>query len=387
LNFLRGSAGLMCFDLVRTPATGIPGQICGDCHLANFGEFGTAERNVIFDVNDFDETAPGPWEWDIKRLAASFAVAGRSRHFPDRVCREAATAVASSYRERMHEFSSLSPMECWYSRIDASELGKIIGVPPEQNLESVEGVLERQRKLQARYLYKKTDEVGGARRIREDPPLVVRPRDFSAFADGIRKFFAQYRGTLALDRKALFDRYELVDVAQKVVGIGSVGTRCAIALFLADDHEPLFLQVKEARASVVGTQFSKTPFEYQGRRVVEGQRLMQAAGDPFLGWARIEGTEMDFYIRQLRDLKNSLDVDSIERTQLLSYARLCGWALARAHSKASSPSMIAGYIGKGSVFDAAIARFSMACADRVEADFQVLARAAATGRIAAETDL
>lgn len=167
------------------------------------------------------------------------------------------------------------------------------------------------------------------------------------------------RGTLAPDRKTLFDRYELVDVAQKVVGIGSVGTRCAIAFFLADDHGPLFLQLKEARASVVGGQFRNTPFEYHGRRVVEGQRLMQAAGDLFLGWARIEGTEMDFYTRQLRDLKNPLDVDYIERTHLLSYARLCGWALARAHSKASNPSMIAGYIGQGTVFDAAITRFSM----------------------------
>jgi uncharacterized protein (DUF2252 family) len=380
--FLRGSASIMAYDLSKTAISGIRTQIGGDCHLMNFGEFGTPERNLVFDINDFDETLPGPWEWDIKRLAASVMVAGRYRNFSEGNSKKAVLAAVSFYRNKMAEFAGMSPLRCWYSRINAEDLANLSDDPLVKQRLRTEA--EQARLQTGESVLKKTAEVvDGKWRMKDNPPLVFHPHHIPHFDELMRIFFRQYRLSLPDDRRALFDRYTLRDVVMKVVGVGSVGTRCSVALFMESDKAPLFLQFKEARASVLEPYVGKSIYQYHGRRVVEGQRLMQSSSDIFLGWARHEETGIDYYVRQLRDMKNSVDIETITYPALLDYAGYCGWALARAHAKAGDPVAISGYLGKSTVFDNAMVEFAVRYADQTEKDYAVMKKAIASGRLEA----
>ena len=380
--FLRGAANIMAFDLAESPVTGVKVQAGGDSHLMNFGEFGTPERNLIFDINDFDETLSGPWEWDIKRLAASVMVAGRYRNFPERNCLEAVYSCVASYREKMTEYARMSPLDRWYARIDAQALVNL-GRTTEIRKKQAEEAARTRAQTAEHMLAKSTEIINNKHRIKDSPPLIYHPKNDLGFEDEMRHFFHQYRHTLAGDKKSLIDQFELVDVVMKVVGVGSVGTRCAIALFMAHGHEPLFLQFKEARASVLEPYHGKSQFVCHGQRVVEGQKLMQSSSDIFLGWARSSETGVDYYIRQLKDMKSSINIDSIQLTEFIDYAGFCGWALARAHAKSGNPAAISGYLGKSNVFDLALGEFSQAYADQTEADFETLKKAIQNGKIMA----
>jgi uncharacterized protein (DUF2252 family) len=387
--FLRGSAIVMAADLAGTPTTGIRVQACGDAHLANFGIFATPERNVVFDITDFDETHPGPWEWDVKRLAASFEVAGRHRNFGRARRRLAVLAMAESYKLRMREFAAMRTLDVWYARIDAQvvldamkERDKDAHRKMEKNL----GKATARDHLQAQS--KLTEVVRGKRRFIETPPLLERVT-FSGDREFVRKALSDYATTLQEDRRELLSRFSLLDIARKVVGVGSVGTRCFIVLMQGrHDDDPLLLQVKEATASVLEPHLEKSRFENHGQRVVEGQRLTQAASDIFLGWIRGRGEEhRDFYWRQLRDVKGSADLETIEPGGLLFYGQFCGHVLARAHARSGEAAMIAGYTGTGEAFTQAIADFAEAYADQTERDHEALTQAARAGRIKAKAGL
>ncbi|MET3134375.1 uncharacterized protein (DUF2252 family) [Oxalobacteraceae bacterium GrIS 1.11] len=372
--FLRGAASVMAFDLAGTPVSGLLVQASGDCHLMNFGQFGTPERNLIFDLNDFDETLAGPWEWDIKRLAASVMVAARGRHFPESACLELVHATVASYRNRMAQLARMSPLQRWYARIDAQDLSGLPRASRRQRVGQDDG----------RQLDKLSTIVDGRRRIRDNPPLLYHPPRKRGFDAEMRAFFQHYRRTLPDERKVLLDQYELVDVAMKVVGVGSVGTRCAIALFMANGHDPLFLQFKEARPSVLEAYHGRSPYPHPGQRIVEGQRLMQSASDIFLGWARDPDSGIDYYIRQLRDMKSAIALDGIALPELRDYTGFCAWALARAHAKSGDPAAISGYLGTSDAFDLALGNFARAYADQTEADYASLKQAVASGRLAAQ---
>jgi uncharacterized protein (DUF2252 family) len=376
--FLRGAAAIMASDLAGTPASGVRVQACGDAHLMNFGGFATPERHVIFDVNDFDETLPAPWEWDVKRLAASVTVAARHLELAKPRCAEATRAAVAAYRDGIALYAPMGALERWYQRIDATEVAEL-------------HLAARRREADApphpvtEHLFPKfVEAIGGARRLKEAPPLIFHPRKGDRTIDHIRQFVRQYRKTLPADRRALLERYELVDVVIKVVGVGSVGLRCLVALLMARDDDALFLQFKEARASVLEPYAGRSRYRNHGERVVEGQRLMQSASDIFLGWSRISDLRADFYVRQLRDRKTTADVDLMGFRQLVDYVRHCGRALARAHAKAGDASAISGYVGSGEAFDDAAVRFAAAYADQTEADFATLERAAKAGRIPVE---
>jgi uncharacterized protein (DUF2252 family) len=378
-SFLRGAAEIMAFDLARTPISGIAVQACGDAHLMNFGGFATPERHLVFDVNDFDETLRAPWEWDLKRLAASVVVAGRYLGFSKRRNAEAAKAAVAGYREHMALYAPMHPLELWYQRIDATQVAELhfdsLGknpsdAPPHPVTEHL--------------LPKVTELVGRKRQIRQGPPLIFRPRKGDRTIDHVKRLLALYRATLPDDRRALLDRFALADVAIKVVGVGSVGTRCAVALLMAGDNDALFLQLKEARASVLEKHAGRSLYANHGERVVEGQRLMQAASDIFLGWTRDPALRVDFYVRQLRDCKTAANIDTMDYPHLVDYAAHCGAALARAHAKAGDAAAISGYIGSSGALDTAMARFADAYADQSEADFEALRAAAEAGRIAVE---
>ena len=377
--FLRGSAAIMAFDLAGTPVSGINVQACGDAHLMNFGGFATPERHLVFDVNDFDETLVAPWEWDLKRLAASITVAGRHLGFSKARNAEATMAAAAAYRGHMALYAPMHALELWYQRIDAAQVAELhFGTRDKSTAEAPPHPVTE-------HLFPKmTEAVGTMRKIREELPLVFRPRKGDETVTNVRGLLADYRATLPEDRRVLLDRFELVDVAIKVVGVGSVGTRCAIALLMGGDEDSLFLQLKEARTSVLEPFAGRSRYANHGERVVEGQRLMQAASDMFLGWSHARSQGVDFYVRQLRDCKTAANVDTMDYPHLLDYAHHCGAALARAHAKAGDPAVISGYAGKGAALDTALARFAAAYADRTEADFEVLQRASESGRIVAE---
>ena len=382
--FLRGSAIVMAEDLSHSPSTGLTVQACGDAHLANLGVFATPERNFVFDLNDFDETLPGPWEWDIKRLAASFVVAGRHRAFTDAQNRLAVLNMVRAYGLRMREFAAMRQLDVWYSRIDVTT---ILEALKGQQRKRTEKNLEKARMhdhLQAQA--KLTEVVDGVRRIKHGPPLVVSMRD-SALGDPefIRKTFEDYRRSLDDDHRFLLSRFRFIDVALKVVGVGSVGTRCFIVLLQGHgDDDPLFLQVKEATSSVLERHHRKSGYKNHGQRVVEGQRLTQAASDIFLGWIRGRGEEhRDFYWRQLRDMKGSADLETILPAGFALYAELCGAGLARAHARSGDAAAITGYVGTGNTFPNAIAAFAEAYADQTERDHALLAEAVRSGRLEA----
>ncbi len=374
-TFLRGAAVVMASDLARTPASGFRVQACGDAHLMNFGGFATPERHLVFDVNDFDETLPAPWEWDVKRLAASVMVAGRHLTFSGSRCGDATLAVVRAYREAMARYADLGTLEMWYQRIDASAVAELA-------LDAAKGAAEAPRHPVMGHVFPKlTEVVGGRRLIRDEPPLVYHPVKKDRIVEHLRGFMAWYRSTLSDDHKALLDRYRFVDFALKVVGVGSVGTRCAVALFMAGADDPLFLQIKEAGPSVLEPHAGRSRYRNHGQRVVEGQRLMQSASDVFLGWSRIRGLGRDCYVRQLRDCKTAASIDDMRYGPFVDYVRHCGEALARAHAKAGNAGVISGYLGKGDKFDQALLRFSRGYADQTERDFDALAKAAKAGRI------
>jgi len=382
--FLRGAAIVMAADLATTPTTGLQVQACGDCHLSNFGGYGTPERNLVFDVNDFDETLPAPWEWDVKRLVASMVVAGRAIKASDRHNEMFAQATMRAYREHMQNYAQMAPLDVWYSRIEIDSLLQFIKNPKTQK--RIQQGVEKARELTpVLELSRLTEVVNGQRQFIEKPPLVqhLPPRD--DLKDEIITAFQSYQKTLRDDLHVLLDRYHLVDLVMKVVGVGSVGTRCGVLLLLGDNDAPLFLQVKEVCASVLEPYAGKSKYLHHGQRVVMGQRLMQAASDLFLGWTR-SATGHDFYLRQLRDMKFSVVVEDLTPDDLMGYANLCGWALARAHARSGDPVAIAAYLGKKDVMDQAIGKFAIAYADQTEQDYKALQIAVKSGRIQAASE-
>jgi uncharacterized protein (DUF2252 family) len=396
-TFYRGGAYLMAADLAHTPVSGLNVQLCGDAHLSNFGGFASAERHMVFDINDFDETLPGPWEWDIKRLAVSFEIAGRDRGFSDAERREAVLEVARSYREAMAMFAGKRDLDVWYARLDIEallpQIEQAVGSKQTKTLER--NLAKARTKDSMRALDKLTHLVDGEPKILSQPPLVVPIAELfpqmeaKQLESTLRRLLRQYRASLQNDRRVLVERFELADVARKVVGVGSVGTRAWILLMLGrDDQDPLFLQVKEADSSVLESFVGASAFKNHGQRVVEGQRLMQASSDIFLGWIAItgiDGVKRDFYVRQLWDWKASADIEAFSPKRLGVYARMCGWTLARAHARSGDRIAIAAYLGSGTTFDEAMADFSDAYAKQNEADYATFKAAVDDGRLQVQT--
>ena len=400
-TYFRGAALPMAADLAITPVSGLSVQACGDAHLSNFGVFGSPERRLVFDVNDFDETMPGPWEWDVKRLAASLEVAARGRGFPAKKRAAIVAATVARYRQAMRMFAGQTDLAVWYARADIEEVRQQfqgqLGAKQHKRLDK--GMAKARTRDSMQQLAKLTREVDGRPRIISDPPLLV-PVDELIPADSDRNaleaqladLIGKYRRTLETDRRYLLEQFEFCDMARKVVGVGSVGTRCWIVLMLGRDNtDPLFLQVKEAEASVLSRFVGASKYTNQGQRVVAGQRLMQASSDIFLGWQRtvagLDGKTRDFYVRQLRDWKFSLDVNAMVPRGMRLYGELCGWTLARAHARSGDRIAISAYLGRSDVFDQAITQFAAAYADQNDRDHQALVDAVASGRITAERDL
>jgi uncharacterized protein (DUF2252 family) len=382
--FFRGSAAVMAFDLAHTPVTEIRVQACGDCHAANFGGFGSPERRLVFDINDFDETLRAPWEWDLKRLSTSVVLAGRQLGARERHCADAARVVAESYREHMREYAAMRALEAWYSHLDAEVLM--------EESESDEAKryweeLESKARMQtAEHVFPRiTDLVNSRRRIIDHPPLVYHPRSIETIRKRVTEMFHRYRLTLPEERRIILDRYKLVDVARKVVGVGSVGTRCAVALLMADEYDPLFLQFKEALPSVLEPYAGKSRYSNHGERVVTGQRMLQSASDVFLGWTN-DDEGRAYYFRQLRDMKMRINIDEMSKEEWIEYVRICGWALARGHARTGDAAKIAGYLGRSGKFDDAIEEFSVSYADQAERDHAVLVKAIRAGRLPARND-
>ena len=398
-TFYRGAAALMAADLADAPRTGLEVQLCGDAHLSNFGAFAAPDRRLIFGVNDFDETLPGPFEWDVKRLVASFAVAGRDRGFSRKQRMQVNRAVAKSYREAIRDFAQMRALDLWYARLDVDDLAEQWGsqASAKQLKRFDRNVAKARTKDSMRALGRLTRLVDGEPRIISDPPLIVpidelvSPDRIDALEDTLRSVIRSYRRTLAGDRRHLLERFRYVHAARKVVGVGSVGTRAWIVLLLGNDNaDPLFLQLKEAQTSVLEPYLGKSAHANHGHRVVEGQRLMQSASDIMLGWLRtdgIDGVQRDFYIRQLWDGKGSAIVEAMDPSALAMYGRICGWTLARAHSRSGDPTAVASYLGSSDSFDRATATFAETYADQNEADYAALRHAVEAGTIAAETGL
>ncbi|MGY1694679.1 DUF2252 domain-containing protein [Geodermatophilus sp. SYSU D00814] len=395
--FFRGAALPMASDLARTPRTGLTVQACGDAHLANFGLFASPERTLVFDVNDFDETLPGPWEWDVKRLATSLEIAGRANGYPDKTRSGIVLASVAAYRRAMRAFAGMDALDVWYARADADRLEALTSV-------SLRG---RQRKVLARASAKAQtkDNLGslgrfatvdsGVTRLNAEPPLVVPLRDLvddpveaERAERGLHGLIRAYGESLEPERRVLLDRFRQVDIARKVVGVGSVGTRSWMVLLLEDGRHPLFLQAKEAGPSVLEAFVGASEYDNCGQRVVVGQRLMQAVSDIFLGWVRVEGIDgqrRDFYVRQLRDWKGSADIETMIPEGMRAYGEVCGWTLARAHARSGDRVAIAAYLGGSAAFDVAVGEFARSYADQTERDHQALLTAISAGRIPAET--
>jgi len=395
-TFFRGGAYLMAADLADGPRTGLHAQLCGDAHLSNFGVFAAPDRRLVFSINDFDETLPGPFEWDVKRLAASFAVAGRDRGFNDATRRSAVMSTVREYREAMSRFAAMRNVDVWYTRLDVggivAQLGT--GASRKQIKRFQSNVASMRTKDSMRALSKLCQTVDGELRIVGSPPLVTPIEDVLPGAeqehleDVVRRMIREYRHTLPHDRRKLLESYRYVHAARKVVGVGSVGARAWVLLLVGrDNNDPLFLQFKEAQASVLEPFLGRSQYAQHGQRVVEGQRMMQAAPDVMLGWERIaaiDGETKDFYIRQLWDAKGSAEVELMDESALAAYGRVCGWTLARAHARSGDRIAIANYLGRGDAFDRAMASFAETYADQNERDYCALQEAVASGRVAAE---
>jgi uncharacterized protein (DUF2252 family) len=390
--FYRGAAAVMAADMAGTPQSGFSVQLCGDAHLSNFGAFASPDRDLLFDVNDFDETLPGPWEWDVLRLAASFSVAGRERGFKSGERQQIVAAMAAEYREAMCRLAELGNLEVWYTKMDVPTIAdRWAAAAGKKEVKAFRRSLAKVRaKDRMRALSKLTHEVDGQLRIVSEPPLIVPLRELAdedpeEIEARVLKILGEYRETLSEDRRVLLDSYRYVDAALKVVGVGSVGTRAWIALLLGrDDGDPLFLQVKEAQPSVLEPYAEPTVYAQQGERVVQGQRLVQAASDILLGWVKTrdpDGNRRDYYVRQLWDQKGSARVERMDPAALTSYAQICGTTMAHAHARCGDRIAIAAYLGKGDTFDKAMAAFAESYADQNERDYEALQRAAGDGRI------
>ena len=399
--FYRGGALIMAADLAKTPQSGLRVQLCGDAHLSNFGVFGSPERNLVFDINDFDETAPGPWEWDVKRLAASFAIGGRENGYSGKERRAVVLDTVRSYREAMTAFAQMRNLDLWYSHLSVERAVAEFsaGVDPKR-VKKAEANLEKSRTKDSMHAFEKlTHLVDGEPRIISDPPLIVPIEELlpehierDAVEDEMRSLIRSYRRTLETDRRSLLEQFRFVHLARKVVGVGSVGTRAWIALFLGiDEQDPLFLQIKEAQPSVLEQFVGKSEYKNSGRRVVAGQRLMQATTDIFLGWQHVssglDGKERDFYVRQLKDWKGSFPFEAAVPAGAAAYGRACGWTLARAHARSGDRVAIASYLGKSDAFDRAVADFAETYADQNERDYDALNRAVESGRLTARMGL
>ncbi len=417
-TFYRGSAAVMAADLKDTPSAGLDAQLCGDAHLSNFGAFASPERKLLFDLNDFDETLPGPVEYDVKRMAASFTIAARNNGFSKADTRDITMASVTAYREAMATFGQMGTMDVWYAHLDEDELmatlrdslaaaghhGKAGKKGAKDKAGKADHALDKAAKTAQKTLHKAhsrdslqalgklAEQVDGSYRIVNDPPIVVPLREitatygFSAEETDqiIRDQFRAYRATLQADRRQLLERFEIIDAARKVVGVGSVGTRAFIVLLQGRDmQDPLFLQIKEATASVLEKYLPKSRFKEPGERVVQGQRMMQAASDIFLGWTAGAQAGRHLYWRQLRDMKGSAEVEAMVPTGLTFYARICGWTLARAHARSGDPVALAQYLGDGDAFDRSITDFSARYADQNEQDFQAFVKAVRSGRLQA----
>ena len=370
--FFRGAAQIMAYDLQHTPDTGIRVQACGDCHLSNFGGFATPERRLVFDLNDFDETLPAAWEWDVKRLAASFVMAARANGC-GRKQADAAQAAVASYRENIRSFVHLSPLECWYESVDVQSVVAEMQDSEWRKQVSKEVQKSLKRTIADHYFPKLTHEQNGKIQIRDNPPVIYHlpeHTDAEALAERLPVMLDGYRQSMAEERRDLLNRYRFVDCAVKVVGVGSVGTRCLIVLMMSDDRHPLFLQIKQANQSVLEPYFG-SDHPHHGQRVIVGQRRTQAASDLFLGWTQ-DLVGRQYYVRQLRDVKISADVSLMTARRLKRYAELCGRVLARAHARLGAAPKIAGYLGRGESFDLAVAQFALRYADQTEADHAAL---------------
>jgi len=390
--YFRGAAAPMAWDLAHTPTTDIRVQACGDAHLLNFGMFAAPDRRLVFDVNDFDETLPASFDWDVKRLAASFAVAARDNGFPNREAHTAARLAVRSYRTEMANYARMRFLKVWYSRIDVDEVSRVFdALQPKQAVRRRHrDIAKAHRRTSLKAFLKMCDQVEGQYRIRPAHPVIVRfPIErYPGVLEELRHAVALYQETLEEDRREVLRRYYFGDFARKVVGVGSVGTEAFVMLLLGDrEDEPLFLQLKEAQESVLAPFAGESQYKHQGERVVRGQRLTQAAADPFLGWTNGIGTNgtaiKDYYVRQLRDMKGSMSVPLMDPSQLNYYGRLCGWALARAHARTGRATLISGYLGVSEDFDHAIADFAIAYAAQNEQDYRRLLEAVSAGRVLA----
>jgi uncharacterized protein (DUF2252 family) len=397
-TFYRGAAAIMAADLAATPRSGLTVQCCGDAHLSNFGVFASPERRLVFDLNDFDETLPGPWEWDVKRLAVSMLIAARDNEFAVKAQDRIVLATVAAYRDAMREFAAMGNLDVWYAHLDVeaalAELGPQL--KPGQVKRTKKALAKARTRDSTSALSKLARTVDGEVRIAAEPPLIVPLADLLSedrrdeMFETLRDRLRAYRSSLQHDRRALLEQYRLTDFARKVVGVGSVGTRAWIALLLGrDGGDPLFLQMKEAEASVLEEHVARSEFHNHGERVVAGQRLMQAYSDIFLGWvnvkAGLDGRARDFYVRQLRDWKGSAEIEQMLPTGMAQYGRLCGWTLARAHARSGDRIAIAAYLGKSDAFDRAILSFSRDYAEQNERDYRALAGAVDSGAIVAET--
>ena len=383
--FFRGAGALMAADLAETPKTGIRVQACGDCHVSNFGGFGSPERRLVFDINDFDETLHSPWEWDVKRLATSIELAGRQGSAREGHRADAVRVAIESYREHIREYARMRALDVWYSQLDAEifiEEAKTATAKKRWERAEDKAKLET-----PDHVFPRVIEVVKSRpRIIDNPPLVYHPRQMTMLGKRVREMFRRYRLTLPEERRVILDRYHIVDIARKVVGIGSIGTRCAVVLLMAGPHDPLFLQFKEALASVLDPYAGKSRYINHGERVVTGQRMLQSASDIFLGWTS-DDEGHDYYFRQLRDMKMTIDVEDMSKQDWIEYVGLCGWALARAHARTGDAARIAGYLGKNDTFDQAITKFAVAYAAQTERDHAAFVAAIRTGRLPSRTDL
>jgi uncharacterized protein (DUF2252 family) len=390
--FYRGTADIMAYDLAKTPVSGINAQICGDAHLSNFGVYASPERRQVFDVNDFDETLAGPWEWDVKRLAASVVLASRQNGYSAQESRQAVVRCMQRYRESMQQFAQMNHLDVWYYHLDVEAIMAMARV--KENRKALVRASERASKRTRIETFPKLAEVmvDGQYRIKDEPPLIfhydeLHPNEENLDTNEWRAMVKEYMASLPEERRVILFRYRSIDIAQKVVGVGSVGTRCAIVLALggAEGDDPLFMQLKEAGSSVLESYLGTSPYPNHGQRVVVGQRLMQATSDVFLGWATFAGK--DYYARQLRDMKWSAEVDTMDLVMFTGYVELCAATLARAHARTGDSAMIGGYLGNRDVFDQAIATFAETYADQAERDHAALLAAIKEGRVQAETGI
>ena len=385
-TFYRGAAGTMAADLATTPSSGLRVNCCGDAHLSNFGGFGTPERKVIFSINDLDETLPAPWEWDVKRLAASFVVASRDNGLKDSAAKDVAATCVRTYRESISEYSKMNTLELWYNALNVDEL--VSGIKdPRLRIRAIKRLQKERNKSVAEDLFPKlVESKGGIATIKDQLPTIFHTENHppGVVQDALKTAFSRYRESLSSSYQDLLDRFKIRDAAVKVVGIGSVGTMCVVMLLMAEEGDPLFLQIKEARSSVLEPYAGASIFKNHGQRVVHGYRIMQPASDIFLGWGKGELTKHDFFVRQLRDIKISIRVESFGSCEMNLYATWCGRALALSHARSGNSAMLSGYMGTSDAFDEAIASFSIAYADQNESDHAALDRAVRQGKVKAE---